>query len=136
MPSACIMRCSAAVHELTATQSSAPCMVANASSKDRTRSPIVSQPLSMMVDKANLSGSPTMAELTKSMVDFMCDELSGRRPQCRDHFMPPRRLLLSRTAHPRRSPERAGNRPPDRYQAKGRDVCTHALQCHCPASDA
>src|SRR6266508_3889241 len=86
MPSACIMRCSAAVHELTATQSSAPCMVANASSKDRTRSPMVSQPLSMMVDKANLSGSPTMAELTKSMVDSMCDELSSRRPQYRDHL--------------------------------------------------
>src|SRR5688572_5517184 len=62
MSNACMLRCRAAVAELTATASSAPCMAAKRSSNWRTRSPIVSQPSSITAHNARFSGSPRLGE--------------------------------------------------------------------------
>src|SRR5690242_5686346 len=67
MSSASSAKCRAAVQELTATASAAPCIAANACSKARTRPPIVIQLLSITSQSATFSSAPKLGSDTSSI---------------------------------------------------------------------
>src|SRR5258708_5924572 len=59
MPAACITRCNAVVHDVTATACGAPTYAANAVSNSATRGPCVSQPDRSTAATADSSSAPT-----------------------------------------------------------------------------
>src|SRR5690606_22032791 len=97
IPAASRMRCSAAVQELTATQSGRPWAAAKASSKARTRGPIVIQPLSTTSDSAVFSSAPRTGSDTSNIVSpqtraMLTPNVAGRSG--RRHDLEGRQLVV------------------------------------------